>query len=138
MAALNVRSLIGHIDELRVLLATNPIDVLAINESWLDASIHDEIHISDYEIVRRDRSVCSANGKTYVGVCSNVRSSISSHSLIVSTWYRPPDLTNDKFAYFESFIGWLDSENVEYYLLGDPNCNFGASVLDHTFWFPDT
>jgi hypothetical protein len=64
MAALNVSSLIGHIGELRVFLATNPIDVLAINESWLDASIHDnEIHISDYEIVRRDRSVCSANGK---------------------------------------------------------------------------
>ena len=33
MTALNVRSLIDHIDELRVLLATNPIDVLAINES---------------------------------------------------------------------------------------------------------
>jgi hypothetical protein len=82
MAALNVRILIGHIDELRVLLATNPIDVLAINESWLDASIHDnEIHISDYEIVRRDRSI--------------------------------------------------DSENVEYYILGDLNCDLGASVLDH-------
>ena len=74
MAALNVRSLIGHIDELRVLLATNPIDVLAINESWLDASIHDNgIHISDYEIVRRDRSVCSANGKrmgAFASICA--------------------------------------------------------------------
>ena len=93
MAALNVRILIGHIDELRVLLATNPIDVLAINESWLDASIHDnEIHISDYEIVRRDRPMCSANGKTYGGVCFYVRSSInfltrldlSSHQLVLS------------------------------------------------------
>jgi hypothetical protein len=155
MAALNVRSLIGHIDELRVFLATNPIDVLAINESWLDASVHDnEIHISHYEIVRRDRSMCSANGKTYGSVCFYLRSSIkfsprldlSSHQLenlsieirkpsskpfIVSTWYRPPDLTNDKFSYFESFIGRLDSENVEYCLLGDLNCDLVASVLDH-------
>ena len=41
MAALNVRSLIKHIDELRILLAASPIDVLAINESWLDSSICD-------------------------------------------------------------------------------------------------
>jgi hypothetical protein len=91
--------------------------------------------------------------ETYGGVCFYVRSSInftprldlSSHQLenlcieirkpsskpfIVSTWYRP-DLTNDKFSYFESFIGRLDSENVEYYLLGDLNCDLGASVLDH-------
>ena len=40
-------------------------------------------------------------------------------------------MTNDKFSYFESFIGRLDSENVEYYLLGDLNCDLGASVLDH-------
>jgi hypothetical protein len=40
-------------------------------------------------------------------------------------------LTKDKFSYFESFIGRLDSENVEYYLLGDLNCDLGASVLDH-------
>ena len=54
------------------------INVLAINESWLDASIHDnEIQISDYEIVRRDRSACSVNGKCYGGVCFYVRSSIN-------------------------------------------------------------
>ena len=105
-------------------------------------------------MVRRDRSACSANGKTYGGVCFYVRSRInfspcldlsghqlenlcieirkpSSKPFIVSTWYRPPDLTNDKFSYFESFIGRLDSENVEYYLLGDLNCDLGASVLDH-------
>ena len=42
-----------------------------------------------------------------------------------------PDLTNDDFSYFELFIDRLDSENVEYYLLGDLNCDLGTSVLDH-------
>ena len=97
--------------------------------------------------------MCSANGKTYGGVCFYVRSCInfsprldlsspqlenlcieirkpSSKPFIVSTWYRPPDLTSDKFSYFESFIGRLDAKNVEYYLLGDLNCDLGAPVLD--------
>ena len=57
MASLNIISLPKHIDELRVVLAANNIDVLAINETRLDSSIHErEVHIPAYEIVRRDRS----------------------------------------------------------------------------------
>ena len=36
IASLNVKSLIKHIDDLRIFLADNPVDVLAINESKLD------------------------------------------------------------------------------------------------------
>ena len=58
MASLNITSLPKHIDELRVLLDKNPIDVLAINETRLDSSISDgEMHISNYVLVRRDRSL---------------------------------------------------------------------------------
>jgi len=58
IASLNITSLIKHIDELRVFLAVNPIDVLAINESRLDSSITDnELYIPGYDIVRRDRGV---------------------------------------------------------------------------------
>ena len=47
-----------HIDELRVFLANNEIDVLAINESRLDGTISDnEVHINGYEIVRRERKL---------------------------------------------------------------------------------
>ena len=56
MASLNITSLPKHIDELRVFLAASTIDILAINETRLDSSIHDnEVHIPGYEIVRRDR-----------------------------------------------------------------------------------
>ena len=58
MASLNIISFPKHIDELRVFLAVNTIDVLAINETRLDSSIHDrEVHIPGYKIVRRDRSL---------------------------------------------------------------------------------
>ncbi len=36
-----MRSLVNHIEELRVLLATSPIDVLAINETWPNSTISD-------------------------------------------------------------------------------------------------
>jgi len=46
MASLNIISLQKHIDELRVFLAASTIDILAINGTTLDSSIHDnEVHI---------------------------------------------------------------------------------------------
>ena len=38
IAALNVNSLSAHIDEIRILLAENPLDILAINETKLNKS----------------------------------------------------------------------------------------------------
>ena len=46
------------------------------------------------------------------------------------TWYRPPDSSVDLFRPFEELIGKLDSESVEYYVLGDLNCNMGAPKFD--------
>jgi exonuclease III len=61
LASLNVTSLVKHIEELRILLANNMIDVLAINETRLDSTVSDdEVHIHGYEIVRRDRE---SNGR---------------------------------------------------------------------------
>ena len=60
-----------HIDELRILLADCPVDVLSINETKLDNSIQDcEVYIPGYEIVHRDRNrngggVCFYMGRLY-------------------------------------------------------------------------
>ena len=56
----------------------------------------------------------------------------NSKPFLIGTWYRPPNSTVDKFDLFESLIGRLDAENVEYYLLGDFNCNVKASEPDHS------
>ena len=75
MALLNITSFPKHIDELRVLLASGPIDVLAINETRLDSSISDsEMHISNYVLVRRDRRL---NGRFGRGVCFYICESIN-------------------------------------------------------------
>ena len=67
LANLNITSLVKHIDELRILLADTPVDVLSINEARLDDSVKDsDVYIPGYEIIRRDREI---NGRLGGGVC---------------------------------------------------------------------
>ena len=144
MACLNITSLSKHIDELRVLLQNNSLDLLAINETRLNETIADnEISISGYNIVRRDRPL---NGRNGGGVCFYVRSNINyivradlvsdqlenlsieiikprSKRFIVATWYRPPNSPFELFSTFEDFVGKLDADGKEYYIMGDFNCN---------------
>ncbi|CAH3157630.1 unnamed protein product [Porites lobata] len=110
LASLNINKLITHIDQLRILLARKEIDILSINETKLNETISDnEVNISGYDIIRRDR-ITNGGG----GVCFYVKSSIiftirndlnmdtlenlcleiqkpRSKPFVVATWYRPPD-----------------------------------------------
>ena len=96
--------------------------------------------ISGNEIIRRDRGFPGADEKASKGVCFYVRSSVNfvlrshifvnelenlcieirkpnSKLFLIGTWYRPPNSTVDTFDLFESLIGRLDAENVEYYCI---------------------
>ena len=67
MAALNINSLLAHLDDLKVFVLDSKIDVLAINETKIDSSVNDnEIYLPGFEVVRKDRSV---NGRSDGGVC---------------------------------------------------------------------
>ena len=149
IASLNVNSLIKHIDELRIFLADNPVDVLAINESKLDDSIKNcELYISGCEIIRRDRN---RNGG---GVCFYIKNSINfvtgrdfslsdlenlcleiqnlcAKPFLVVTWYRPPWSSAELFSHYETLVGKLDSLELEYYLMGDLNCNMALCPFRH-------
>ena len=58
MANLKITSLLKHIDELRILRADSPVDVLSINETRLDDSVKDsDVYIPGYEIIRRDTNL---------------------------------------------------------------------------------
>ena len=57
MGMLNITSLPKHIDEIRILLTDQCLDVLALNETRLDDNISNEdIHIDSYDLIRFDRS----------------------------------------------------------------------------------
>ena len=49
---------------------------------------------------------------------------------LVATWHSPPCSPTDLFSSYESFIGKLDSLHLEYYLLGDLNCNLASPTPD--------
>ena len=72
MACLNINSLVSHIDDLRVVMSQfKDIDILAINETKLDATVKDgEVHLPGYDVVRKDRE---SNGRNGGGVCIYVR-----------------------------------------------------------------
>ena len=75
MASLNITSLLKHLDELRVLLNYNCIDLLAINETRQDGSISDQdVKVEGYDVIRSDRTV---NGRFGGGVCFYIRSDIN-------------------------------------------------------------
>ena len=125
-------------------LLDSKIDVLAINETKIDSSVNDnEIHLPGFEVVRKDRSV---NGRSGGGVCIYLRNNINyqirndlyddqlecvvieiirphSRPFIVSTWYKPPNSPQDIFRQFESLVDKVDSEQKDFYFLGDLNCN---------------
>ncbi len=50
---------------------------------------------------------------------------------LITTWYRPPNSPVAMFNYFEILLGMLDSENIDYYHMGDFNCDLSSIVLDH-------
>ena len=133
LANLNVTSLVKHIDELRILLADTPVDVLSINETRLDDSVKDsDVYIPGYEIIRRDRET---NGRFGGGVCFFVRSNISyslrpdlsiqqlenlcieirkprSKPFLVVTWYRPPDSSVDTDWLFSDTFSELSANKT--------------------------
>ena len=141
MAFLNIVSLPKKIDEINCSMANKFIDLIAFNETRLDANITDNmISIDGYDVVRKDRS---RNGG---GVCIYLRSSINykvrndlvptelevvcieitkphSKPFLVTTVYRPPSASSEFFNHFEKLIKAIDNENKEMFILGDLNCD---------------
>ena len=67
MASLNITSLPRHIDELRVWMRDQNLDLLAINETRLDSSIPNEsVKIINYQIIRKDRNRFGGGVSIYV------------------------------------------------------------------------
>ena len=74
MAVLNINNLLAHFDDLKF-FCNSKIDVLAIKETKIDSSVNDnEIHLSGFEVVRKDRSV---NGRRGGGVCMYLRNNMN-------------------------------------------------------------
>ena len=89
LAHLNINGLTHKLDELRLLIASTDLDVLALTETHLSNDIHDnELIIENYNILRNDRN----NGLTpWGGTAIYFNESLSAHEFtsdhdIEATW----------------------------------------------------
>ena len=108
LAALNITSIPGHIEELRIYINSKCIDILAVNETCLDHTISSgEVTVSGCVLERKDKNRDGGGVSLYVRNTINYGHlfDLECHTLewidinvmkpqaksfIVSTWYRPP------------------------------------------------
>ena len=138
---LNARSLLPHLEELKLIAHKSNAAVIGISETWLDDSVSDtEVSIPNYIILRCDRN---RNGG---GACMFIRSDIAfnprldlhkdgiemvyadlllpkSRPILVGVGYRPPKKSTFFEQLEECFMNTTFNVNSELYLLGDFNCD---------------
>ena len=62
----NIRSLLGHFDDVAALVTTEHPHILALSETWLDTSVTDaEIHLPGYRLFRFDQNCCGGGVAVY-------------------------------------------------------------------------
>ena len=146
----NVRSLLGKIDELRLIISelNSEIHLLTLSETWLHKDITDaELQIAGYQLFRRDRGAKGGGLAVYVrNDVSVVRrtdlENVSveglwlevlipkSRSLLVGTFYRPPNSSSyhdkDFMSKFEGIMDLCTALGNEIIIMGDLNCDFLA------------
>ena len=135
MACLNIVSIPGHIDELRILLNDQLPDIVALNETRLGPTISsDEMQISGYDLIRCDRNRNGGGAAIYLrstlnyinrsdlvpqaleAVCLEIVKPNSKPFLVV-TIYRPPESPADHFDILEEFIASIDNLDKEFHVL---------------------
>ena len=118
---------------------------VAITESWLSSDINNtELHISSYQIVRRDRNRHGGGVLMYIREVIQVETNANnqypnleivtvtlrfgSFKSCLSLCYRPPSSTVD---FFNDLIGYLELVNLaqfsNYILLGDFNVDMASA-----------
>ena len=149
IANLNVISLLKHIDELRLCLTNQQLDILAINETKMDSDVPlDLISLEGYTWVSKNRNRSGGAVGFYIrnsinfpirpdlGLDDIEALTIEIHKyktkpFLVTTWYRPPNSPIDLSANFENILRLIDIEEKESIIMGDLNCDLLHKDLDH-------
>ena len=140
MMAVNIFSLMPHLDELRIFVSEKKPPITGITETKIDSSIdNSDIEIDDY-VVRNDRNKYGGGVAMYIHKSVNYqlredlfRLNIESISVqvkmgnykpfIVTTLYRPPGKPVAYFNDIDTLFGTIDCEDKEIIYLGDTNCD---------------
>jgi len=137
------------LDEIRLLLEDEMLDILALNETRLDEFISNElIDINNYVLIRKDRNRFGGGICLYIHSRNKylIKENIlceTNHEIIVidivkpnckpfgiCVFYRPPSSDRSFFESFKRIVQIYDDEARELLLMGDINCNFLSNHHD--------
>ena len=143
---LNIASLPKHIDELRLNMQHQYLDILVLNETRLDETIsNSEISIDKYTLVRNDRTRHGGGVAMYIrnSINFNLRNDLHDEALeflcveiskpkvkpfLISTWYRPPNSCKDLFDKLQVILDKIEFLGIENNIIGDLNCNMHECI----------
>ena len=150
IANLKINNLLKHIDELRLCMTNQQLDIsLAINETKMDSDVPlDLISLEGYTWVSKNRNRSGGGVGFYIrnsvnflirpdlGLDDIEALTIEIHKyktkpFLVTTWYRPPNSPIDLFAKFENILRLIDIEEKESIIMSDLNCDLLHKDFDH-------
>jgi len=137
---INSQSLLGHLDEVKLLVVERKLDILCVSETWLLPSMEDRfISIPDFNIFRQD---LGRGG----GVCIYVKKCLTAHkvavnvdrvaevedlwitvqcrklpSIIIGTVYRHPKALVASYDYISDIFKAISLRNKPVFIFGDMN-----------------
>ena len=139
---LNVRSLLGRMDQLRLLCERNGADIITLSETWLNKDIDDsEIELPGYSTIRCDRCERTSGGVIiyiHEGLVFTERNDLHNNNeaiwvqvnrtrckpLIIGCIYRPPNQQVDKFLEdFNNSLAGIES-HFDKIIFGDFNIDY--------------
>ena len=145
IAHLNVRSLLPKINQIRLFLYLSKVDMLCINEAWLDSTVtNKDIRVQDYTIYRNDRNrrgggaliyvredvKCDERNDLILSPCESVWlevKTIKSKPILVCSLYRPPDSDAAYMSNVYDMLEKADSEEKSIVLLSDMNFDYNVN-----------
>ena len=142
ISSINVNGLLKNIDELKLLVDEEDLNILAINETELDNEASNEItSLDNFDLRRKNRNRHGGGVAIYIrdDLKYLQRYDLPKHTLELTcidilpfcsepfnsvAWYRPPSDPKDTLHQLENILGFLDKEGKETILLDDTNYNF--------------
>jgi len=140
---LNIRSMVNKMDQLRLLVKPQYVDIFTICETWLDPGITDEeISIDGYTVIRNDRN--RHGGGVAIYIRENIPFEIinnkdniydieilpviinleNSPKFVLSCIYRPPSASQEYFNKLIDCLESLQTINGELIIIGDLNIHY--------------
>ena len=150
---LNVRSLAGKIDQLRVSLPDSKIEIITFSETWLTSAYPaGQCDLLGYTTFRQDRTLNSTSKKRGGGLITYITNELAdsttdlsklsscsvnieaqwlkivrdnSKNIVLCNIYRPPDGNLDKaITYMNQCLKVLNMVKTDIFIMGDWNANY--------------